>query len=138
MIEYIEKAENDGIELPPTTTDQVSQDQIQSMLAQTMKQIETRKKQVQEAVRKDKIKLLRGSGMYSSKTRSYIHIILIDCIVVHFFQALQLIKVFLDLACSETKLHAEGIICTCVCRYPCLVVSFQAVLINSLHSKVFM
>lgn len=55
MIEYIERAENDGIELPPTTTDQVSQDQIQSLLAQTMKQIETRKKQVQEAVRKLKI-----------------------------------------------------------------------------------
>ena len=51
MIEYIEKAENDGIELPPTSTDLVSQEQIQSMLAQTMKQIETRKKQVQEAVR---------------------------------------------------------------------------------------
>lgn len=49
MIEYIEKAENDGIELPPTSTDLVSQEQIQSMLAQTMKQIETRKKQVQEA-----------------------------------------------------------------------------------------
>lgn len=51
MIELIEKAENDGVELPPTTTDQMSQEQIQSMLAQTMKQIETRKKQVQEVVR---------------------------------------------------------------------------------------
>jgi len=51
MIELIEKADSDGVELPPTTTDQVSQEQIQSMLAQTMKQIETRKKQVQEAVR---------------------------------------------------------------------------------------
>lgn len=48
MIELIEKAESDGVELPPTATDQMSQEQIQSMLAQTMKQIETRKKQVQE------------------------------------------------------------------------------------------
>lgn len=51
MIELIEKAESDGVELPPTATDQMSQEQIQSMLAQTMKQIETRKKQVQETVR---------------------------------------------------------------------------------------
>lgn len=54
MIELIEKADSDG-ELPPMTTDQVSQEQIQSMLAQTMKQIETRKKQVQETVRNNNI-----------------------------------------------------------------------------------
>ena len=51
MIELMEKAENDGVELPPTATDDMSQEQIQSMLAETMKQIETRKKQVQDAVR---------------------------------------------------------------------------------------
>lgn len=51
MIELIEKADNDDVELPPSATDRMSQEQIQSMLAQTMKQIETRKKQVQEAVR---------------------------------------------------------------------------------------
>ena len=51
MMELIEKAEKEGIELPPAATDNVSQEQIQSMLAETMKQIETRKKKVQEAVR---------------------------------------------------------------------------------------
>ena len=51
VMELIEKAEKDGIELPPTATDKMSQDQIQSLLAETMKQIETRKKKVQEAVR---------------------------------------------------------------------------------------
>ena len=51
VMELIEKAEKEGIELPPAVTDNVSQEQIQSMLAETMKQIETRKKKVQEAVR---------------------------------------------------------------------------------------
>lgn len=51
MMELLEKAEKEGIELPPAATDNVSQEQIQSMLAETMKQIETRKKKVQEAVR---------------------------------------------------------------------------------------
>ena len=51
MVELTEKAEDDSVDQPPATTDQVSQEQIQSMLALTMKQIETRKKQVQDAVR---------------------------------------------------------------------------------------
>jgi len=50
MIELMEKADSDGIELPPTAPNPVSQQQIQSLLAQTKKEIETRKKQVQEAV----------------------------------------------------------------------------------------
>ena len=58
MIELIEKAEEDGIELPPTATDNVSQEQIQSMLAETMKQIETRKKKVQDAVRNKHVVLM--------------------------------------------------------------------------------
>lgn len=51
VVELTEKAEDDSVDQPPATTDQVSQEQIQSMLALTMKQIETRKKQVQDAVR---------------------------------------------------------------------------------------
>ena len=50
MIELMEKADSDGVELPPTAPNPVSQQQIQSLLAQTKKEIETRKKQVQEAV----------------------------------------------------------------------------------------
>ena len=62
MIELMEKAENDGVELPPAGSDDVSQDQIESMLAATMKQIETRKKQVQEVVRKE---IVTYSGLFS-------------------------------------------------------------------------
>ena len=51
----MEKAENDGVELPVAATDNVSQEQIETMLAATMKQIETRKKQVQEVVRKERL-----------------------------------------------------------------------------------
>jgi len=50
MIELMEKADNDGVELPPTAPNPVSQQQIQSLIAQTKKEIETRKKQVQDAV----------------------------------------------------------------------------------------
>ncbi|XP_065884672.1 U4/U6 small nuclear ribonucleoprotein Prp3-like [Dysidea avara] len=49
MIELMEKADSDGVELPPTAPNPVSQQQILSMLAQTKKEIETRKKQAQEA-----------------------------------------------------------------------------------------